>query len=189
VKNIILIGFMGTGKSAVGRRLAKEVSYRFVDTDRLIEEKTGKKIADIFLDEGEGRFRELEAEIVREVMKGERLVVSTGGGTVLNQKSLDLLCQHGTAVWLTARPEVILQRTQRRVGKRPLLTASVSGEGDNPLLTIAHLLGEREPYYRHAEFSVDTSDMSISGVVSKIKENIFGPDRNDHISQGTFPIK
>lgn len=164
----MLIGFMGTGKSAVGRRLSKEVSFRFVDTDRLVEEKAGKKISDIFAEEGETQFRKLESEAVLKVMREEQLVVSTGGGAVLNKDSLDLLCQGGIVVWLTARPEVILRRTQRRFGSRPLLKEK------NPLLKIEHLMREREPYYKRAAFSVDTSDISIEGVVSRIKGNIFG---------------
>ena len=163
---------MGTGKSAVGKRLAKEISCRFVDTDRLIEEKLGREVADIFAEEGEGRFREWEAEVVREVMREEALIVSTGGGAVLNKESLDLFCDHGTVVWLTARPEVILKRAQRRINERPLL------KGENPLLTIERLLKEREPYYKRAVFSVDTSDMSIDGVVLKIREAVFGVDHS-----------
>ncbi|MBI3358027.1 MAG: shikimate kinase [Nitrospirae bacterium] len=176
MKNIVLIGFMGTGKSAVGRRLAKEIFSRFVDTDRLIEEKTGKKVVDIFAEEGERRFRALEAEVIREVMKGERLVVSTGGGAVLNQDNLDLFYQNGTVVWLAARPEIILKRAQRRIGNRPLL------RGSNPLLTIEHLLEQRKPYYKRAAFSVDTSDISIDEVVSQIKEKIFGLEDNKSIA-------
>lgn len=163
---------MGTGKSVVGKRLAKDISFRFVDTDRLIEEKTGKKIADIFAEEGEKLFRELEAEAVRSVMSEGHLVVSTGGGAVMNQDNLNLFCQNGIVVWLTSRPEVILKRTQRRIGNRPLL------KGNDPLLKIKQLMGERESYYSQvalrATLSVDTSDMSVESVVSLIKENIFG---------------
>ncbi len=167
---------MGTGKSAVGRRLAKDISFRFVDTDRLIEEKSGKKIPDIFSEEGEGKFREREAEVVRDVMRAGELVVSTGGGAVLNKESLDLLCAHGVVVWLTARPGVVLNRVQRRFEQRPLL------QGSDPLSTIEHLMKEREPYYKRAAFSVDTSDMGIEGVVSKIKEKIFGLEDNQSIA-------
>lgn len=179
MKNIVLVGFMGTGKSVVGRRLAKEFSFRFVDTDTIIEEKAGKKVADIFAEEGEGRFRELEADVVLDIMRGEQLVVSTGGGAVLNQKSLDILCKNGIVVWLTARPGVILKRAQRRFEERPLLKGAVPSEGNNPLLTIERLMKEREPYYKRAAFSVDTSDTGVEGVVSKIKGVIFGDGFKD----------
>ncbi len=159
---------MGTGKSVVGKVLAKEISFRFVDIDRLIEEKAGKKIADIFAEEGEKLFRELEAETVRNVMSEGDLVISTGGGAVMNQDNLNLFCQNGIVVWLTSRPEVILKRTQRRIANRPLL------KGNDPLLKIKQLMGERESYYKRAAFSVDTSDMSIDRVVSLIKENVLG---------------
>ena len=167
---------MGTGKSAVGRRLAKDLAFQFVDTDRVIEEKIGKKIADIFAEDGEGRFRELESEAVRDVMCHNQMVVSTGGGAVLNRDNLDILCQNGIVVWLTSRPEVILKRAQRRISDRPLL------KGSNPLLKIRQLMGEREPYYNRAAFSVDTSDMSIDGVVAEIKEKVLGFENNKSIS-------
>ena len=159
---------MGTGKSVVGKILAKDISFRFVDTDRLIEEKVGRSVADIFAEDGEKLFRELEAEAVRSVMSQGQLVVSTGGGAVMNQNNLNLFCQNGIVVWLTSRPEVILKRTRRRIGNRPLL------KGDDPLLKIKQLMGERESYYNRAVLSVDTSDMSVDSVVSLIKENIFG---------------
>ncbi len=159
---------MGTGKSVVGKLLAKDISFRFVDTDRLVEEKAGKKIADIFAEQGEKLFRELEAEVVRSVMSEGGLVVSTGGGAVMNQDNLNLFCQNGIVVWLTSRPEVILKRTQRRIGNRPLL------KGNDPLLKIKQLMGERASYYNRAALSVDTSDISVDSVVSLIKENIFG---------------
>ncbi|MEK7286840.1 MAG: shikimate kinase [Nitrospirota bacterium] len=174
VRNVVLIGFMGTGKSAVGRRLAKAVSFRFVDTDQIIEKRVGKKIADLFLEEGEGRFREVEMEVVREVMSGQGVVVSTGGGAVIRQENRDLFSQNGTVVYLTARPDIILDRAGRRPQQRPLL------QGDDPMSTIKRLIDEREPFYRQtAQFSVDTSDLSIEVAVSKIKEMVFEPGRGE----------
>jgi shikimate kinase len=159
---------MGTGKSVVGRRLAKEVLFRFVDTDQVIEERAGKKISSIFLEDGEQRFREMETEVVREVMSGEGFVVSTGGGAVVNQENRNLFCRNGSVVWLTARPEIILSRAQRRPEQRPLL------KGGDPLSTIQRLMKERESFYQQMSlFSLDTSDLSLEQTVSKIREMVF----------------
>ncbi len=167
MRNVVLIGFMGTGKSVVGRRLARELSFRFIDTDRWIEEKTGKKISEIFSEEGgERRFRDLESEAVREIVRQEGLVISTGGGALLNRSNQALLSEKGLLVWLKARPDMILKRAQKRPGERPLLKVT------DPLGEIKRLLEEREPYYQSAVFSMDTSDRTISEVVSQIKERV-----------------
>jgi len=167
MRNIVLIGLMGTGKSVVGRRLAQNLHFNFVDTDLLIEEKVGKTISEIFMEDGgEGRFRAWEAEAVLEVVKRDRSVVSTGGGIVLNQANLDRLGQYGTMVWLKANPELILKRAQKRPGKRPLLVV------EDPLLSIKSLLKDREPFYQQAAFSVDTSDLGVEEVVSRVKKGV-----------------
>jgi len=167
MRNIVLIGLMGTGKSVIGRRLAQDLHFHFVDTDQLIEEKVGKTVADIFMEEGgEGRFRIWEAEAVLEVVKRDRSVISTGGGVVLNQANLDRLRQYGTMVWLKANPELILKRVQRKPGKRPLLWVK------DPLLSIKSLLKDREPFYQQAAFSVDTSDLGVEEVVSQVKKGV-----------------
>jgi shikimate kinase len=159
---------MGVGKSAIGRRLAQDLSFHFIDTDRYIEEKTGRMVADIFSEEGgENRFRELEVEAVGHVVKQERWVVSTGGGMILNPENRDRLKGWGTVVWLRAKPDVILQRANKKPGKRPLL------KGADPLSTIKRLLADREPYYSEmATFSVDTSNQDMDAVVLQIKKRM-----------------
>ena len=167
MRSIVLIGFMCTGKSVVGRRLARDLHFQFVDTDRVIEEKIGKTISEIFSEEGgEVRFRLLEAEVVREVVKRDRCVVSTGGGVALNQTNLDILSQYGTVVWLKASSNLILKRAQRKPGKRPLLL------GEDPLLSITSLLKDRAPFYQQAAFSVDTSDLGLEEVVLQVKKGV-----------------
>ncbi len=167
MKNIVLVGFMGSGKSVVGRRLAKEFSFEFIDTDQWIEEKSGKTISEIFSEEGgERRFRELESEVIFEVAQRERSVISTGGGAVISPSNRTTLCEKGILVWLKARPDLILKRAQKRPGERPLL------RGSDPLGEIKRLLEEREPYYRSATFSIDTSDRTVFQVVSQIKKRI-----------------
>ncbi len=166
MKNIVLIGFMGTGKSAVGKRLARALHFRFVDTDGLIEQKTGKTISDIFEQEGEGAFRALEEEVIREVTQQEQQVISTGGGAVLNRNNIDRLGQNGILVWLRASPETILRRAQRRPEKRPLLKVS------DPQREIERLLQERIPYYQQAVFSVETSNISVDEAADQVKKGI-----------------
>lgn len=165
-KNIVLLGFMGTGKSVVGRRLAESLGYRFVDTDRFIEERSGRSIAEIIRTEGEEQFRQLEALTVHEVAAMSRCVISTGGGVVLNPSNVAALGENGVFVALKARPETILKRVQRKKGKRPLL------EGPNPLERIKTLMKVREALYHIAPFSVDTSDTSVDEVVAQIRRQV-----------------
>ena len=162
MKNVVLLGFMGTGKSIVGRGLAVELQYRFVDTDRLIEERVGKRIPEIFSQDGEAYFRTLEAEVVAEIADWEAYVISTGGGVPLNPKNVKALDRTGIFVTLSTRPEVILKRVKRRAGERPLL------KGPDPLSAIRSLLSERKKYYNRSAITVDTSDIPIEESVKRI---------------------
>ena len=166
MKNIVLLGFMGTGKSAVGRALAKELKYRFVDTDQRVEEKSGKKIAELFTENGEAYFRELESQAVQEAAQQGACVISTGGGAILNPKNLEALRRNGFLVLLESDPEVILKRVQKRAGQRPLL------QGPDPLAEIKRLLEERAPYYRCADFTVNTSYLQVEEVTRAIKKKV-----------------
>lgn len=161
-KNIVLIGFMGTGKSAIGRRLAARLNREFVDTDEEIERITGKTISQIFAKYGERRFRSEEALMVKKVASRENLVVATGGGVVLNPENVRLLKESGILILLTADPEVIYRRVKRK-RNRPLL------EGSSDLLSrIKELLEERKEAYQVAEFTVDTGAHTIEESVEKI---------------------
>lgn len=166
MKNIVLLGFMGTGKSAVGRRLATAFRYQFIDTDQVIEEKTHKRIAEIFSEQGEEAFRRMESEVVISLAERTGCVISTGGGIVLDSKNLDSLQKNGILVLLRCRPEVIFKRVQKRAGQRPLLQKA------DPLSEIKRLLAEREPFYRRAEIVLDTSDMNLDNVVQQIKRKV-----------------
>ncbi|MFQ5587867.1 MAG: shikimate kinase [Nitrospiria bacterium] len=166
MKNIVLLGFMGTGKSIIGRRLAVELRYRFVDTDHLIEKMAQKRVPKIFAEDGEAHFRKLESQVVDDVSDWEGYVISTGGGVPLNPGNMTALRKNGIVVALTARPKVILKRVQRRAGERPLL------QGPDPLGNITRLLSEREKYYAGSEIQVDTSDMQIAESVHCIMDRI-----------------
>ncbi|TET29574.1 shikimate kinase [Candidatus Aerophobetes bacterium] len=161
--NIILTGFMGTGKSAVGRKLAKRLDMEYLDTDELIEEREGSKIYHIFEEKGECYFRKVESAMVREVSRLDRYVISTGGGVVLKDENIKALRRNGFIICLTANPEVILKRTEK-TGDRPLLNEPDPGK------RIKELLRMRQAYYEKVDFSVDTSDLGMEEVIRKIEE-------------------
>ena len=164
------MGFMGTGKSEVGRRLAQRLGRAFVDTDHVIEERAGKRVAAIFTDDGEAAFRALERDAVTEAAARGGAVVSVGGGAVLDPSNVATLRAAGVLVHLTARPEVILGR----IGdprSRPLL-------GGDPRGAIARLLAERGPAYAAAaDLTIDTSNRSADEVVEDIQQALGRSER------------
>jgi len=169
--SIALIGFMGTGKTAVGKALAEKLGKEFFELDPLIEKKAGKTIPAIFKEDGEIAFREFEIEAIKEVSKERNAVIACGGGVVLNKINIDRLKREAVIVYLTASPRVILKRTSRDAEERPLLTVA------NPALTIKELLRFRRPFYeRAADTTVNTSRLDIDSVVTqiiaKIKERV-----------------
>ena len=171
-RNIVLIGFMGTGKTEVGMRMAKQLGYRFVDTDRWIEERTGRSIPEIFGTDGELFFRDLESGVVAEAAALTGAVISTGGGVVNRPENLRRLKTGGFVVCLQAEPEVILQRVSRET-HRPLLRVA------DPLREIRRLLDERKAGYLQADMTVDTSRSDVDRVV----EAILGAYRR-HLQEG-----
>lgn len=165
--NVALIGFMGTGKTAVGKVLAEKLGRKFVELDSLIEQKAGKSIPDIFQQDGETAFRELEIEVTKEVSRGESLVVACGGGIVLNKINIDRLRQQSRIVYLTASLGVILKRVSGEAGERPLLKAA------NRALNTRELLDFRKPFYeRAADITIDTSKLDIDSVAEQIIEKL-----------------
>ena len=153
-ENIILTGFMGSGKSAVGRRVAGRLRFQFVDTDQLIVERAGMPISEIFAQYGEEHFRDLETAALKSLDARRQCVIATGGGVVVKERNRALLAGLGFTVWLTASEEVIFERVSR-TDKRPLLQT-----GD-PRATIRGMLAARRPVYESAaQFTLDTSTFS-----------------------------
>ena len=153
--NIVLIGFMGTGKSAVGRVLARRTGWRHLDTDLEIERAAGKPIPQIFAEDGEAAFREQEAAFLASLGHSDNLILSTGGGTPLRAENAALLKQLGTVVWLRVAPSAILARVAHSLHERPLLAAHSA----DPLRRIESLLAVREPQYAAlADIVLETSD-------------------------------
>lgn len=156
MKNIVLVGFMGTGKTSTGKVLAQRLGKAFIDMDSRIEEEQGTTIPEIFETKGEAHFRQLEKELVKRISQRANAVVSTGGGTIKDPENVELLKKSGLIVCLTASPEVILERTERK-GERPVLDGA--DEGDR-LAAVKKLLAEREQFYRQADYFIDTGELS-----------------------------
>lgn len=161
-KNIVLTGFMGTGKTATGKRLASRLNMNFIDTDREIEAVTGLKIPEIFRKYGEKRFRSEEQLIVKRIANFCNCVIATGGGVVLNPDNVKLLRKNGIIVLLESRPEIIARRV-RHHNVRPLL-----GKKEDLIPRIEMLLKERAPFYEDYDYKLDTSDLDLDVVVSRI---------------------
>ena len=161
--NIALVGFMGAGKTEVGRLLAEKLGKDFLEVDELIEQRAGKSVPEIFQQDGEIAFRELEIEATREAAEKRDAVIACGGGAVLNQINIDRLREHGVIIYLAASPEVILNRTSSDTGERPLLVA------EDKASRVKKLLNLRQPFYeRAADITVNTSELDVTGVVGKI---------------------
>ena len=156
--NLYLVGFMGVGKSAIGRKVAKELGFKFIDSDHEIETKVGKKIPQIFESEGEARFRQYEREFIESGHPETNCVISTGGGLVVQPGMKDLLKEKGVVICLFASVESILERTSRN-SNRPLLQV------ENPEERIRSLLAEREPIYMDAGACISTDGRTIPEVV------------------------
>ncbi|MDS1030057.1 shikimate kinase [Bacillota bacterium LX-D] len=159
--NIILIGFMGTGKSSVGRKLARKLNKEFIDTDQEIEQLIGLNITQIFKKYGEVRFRSEEKLMIEKIASKRNCVISTGGGTVLDPDNVAILKNNGILICLTASPATVLSRVGKN-NNRPML------KNKSSLELISSLIDERKPYYKCADFSVDTSDLDIDEIVEKI---------------------
>jgi shikimate kinase len=161
-ENIVLVGFMGSGKSSIGRLLAKRLGFQFLDTDHLIIERAGMPISEIFAQRGEPAFREMETSVLRSIMHLRRCVIATGGGAVIRDENRELLHQLGLVVGLTAAEDVIFDRV-RRNSKRPLL------QTEDPKGTLCQLLGERRPLYEEAaHWTLDTTSLTHDRAVSEI---------------------
>jgi len=166
VAQIILTGFMGTGKTEVGRRLARTLGRTFVDTDRLVEMKAGRRVAEIFATQGEAAFRALEREAVTEACAIPDAVVATGGGALLDRDNRRRLAAAGPIVCLTASPEEILRRIPD-ASSRPLL-ASAKTKSER-LERIQSLLAARESAYASATHAIDTTGLTVDQVVDRVR--------------------
>lgn len=173
IVNIVLVGFMGTGKTAVGTRLAEMLRMELIDTDDVIEADSGMIISNIFSEMGEKHFRDLESRAVEKVCKLNNHIISTGGGVVIREKNIQNLKTTGMLFCLDATPEVIFQRTSQET-HRPLLQVA------DPIGRIREMLETRKPFYDKADHKIDTSQLTVEQVSDKIAE-LFGRKVNGSI--------
>ena len=160
---VVLVGFMGSGKTSVGRKLARKVRADFVDVDERIERAAGKAIRDIFAAEGEPAFRERERAALREALSVPGRVVATGGGAFLDEGNRALLSAYAPVVYLEARAETLLARLPADSG-RPLL------RGDDRARVVRDLLARRLPGYRKADHTVVTDGLTVREVADRVVE-------------------
>lgn len=166
--NIILIGFSTTGKTGVGKKVAQLLKWDYLDTDWEIETLAGKPIPQIFAQDGEEVFRELERQVLLAACQKERVVIATGGGAVLDPANRELMRHRGLVLWLDAQPQTIYQRLLRDADNpvvpviRPLLAVP------DPLKRIYELKAYREPFYSFAHFVIPTDELSLEEVCQEV---------------------
>ena len=159
--NVVFVGFMGTGKSSAGRMLARKLKKTLWDVDQLIENKEKRTIRQIFETEGEAYFRRVEKEAIQTIAREDNVVITTGGGAVLDSENLRVLSEKGWIVALHASPETIFKRVKNSK-KRPLLL------GSDRMAEIRRLLEIRRPLYAKADFSIDTDGKNTAQVIQMI---------------------
>lgn len=165
-RKIFLIGFMGSGKSTTGRKLAARLRWSFVDLDDRIEERAGMKIPEIFSEKGEAWFREMESSVLQDLAHNTDLVVSTGGGAPCHDDNMDFMLRSGLTVYLKLTPEQLKNRLKNSKTERPLLKNI-----NEPDFTdyISRKLREREKWYSRAAITIDGFETDISSLISLVR--------------------
>jgi shikimate kinase len=163
--NIFLVGFMGTGKTAVAKEVAGLSELHYIEMDELIEKRESRSISDIFKSDGEAYFRNVEKEILREITLQDNQVVSCGGGVVIDIENINLMKEAGLLICLEAEPAVIFQRIKDE-GHRPLLNVN------NPQQKIEELLIQRKPFYEKADFTINTTNLNINQVAHEVLKHL-----------------
>jgi len=172
-RSIVLIGLMGAGKSAIGRRLAKRLGLSFVDADKEIEAAAGKSINEIFADHGEDYFRDGERRVIARLLSNGPIVLATGGGAYMNAETRAEVAEKGVSIWLKADLDVLMERVSRR-DTRPLLRA-----GD-PREIMQRLIDERYPVYAGADITIESRNEPHEIVVEQIVDAIDAHVPRDH---------
>lgn len=159
-RTLVLVGLMGSGKTSVGRKLARKLGMVFVDADEEVEKAAGCSVEDIFRLYGEAAFRDGEERVVARLLEGPPIVLATGGGAFMNPRTRERIKAAGTSIWLRADLDLLVHRTRR--GGRPLLA-----NGD-PRVTLERLMAERYPTYAEADIVVDTRDEETDATIKRI---------------------
>ncbi len=164
-KSIVMVGLMGCGKSAVGRRLAARLGLPFVDADEEIEKAAGQSIEDIFAEHGEPYFREGERKVLARLMRSGPQVLATGGGAFMNPETRAAIAERGISVWLKADLALLVRRVAKR-NNRPLL------KGGDPHAVMQELMDVRYPIYAQADITVESRDVPHDVIVAEIIERL-----------------
>jgi shikimate kinase len=160
-RSIVLVGLMGAGKSAIGRRLATRLGCTFVDADREIEAAAGCSIPEIFERHGEAAFRDGEKRVIERLLGTPGQVVATGGGAFMNPETRAAIAAHGLSIWLRADLDTLVERTSRRQN-RPLL------QNGDPRAILGRLIEERHPVYAEADVTVQSGDLTPDEMVDRV---------------------
>ncbi len=155
---IFLVGFMGSGKTTIGKRLALQIGFDFVDTDHLVEQKFGKSVGQIFAESGETFFREAEHQVIQEVLQRDFVVIATGGGLPCYSDNMDTMLKYGKVVYLKTSPKTLAYRLSHSRTERPLIKNMLPDELNR---YIEHKLTEREPFYSRAPIVIHTEHFSM----------------------------
>jgi len=164
-RSVVLVGLMGCGKSAIGRRLAGRLALPFVDADEEIEKAAGKSIEDIFADHGEPYFREGERKVVARLLRAGPQVLATGGGAFMSEETRQAIAERGISIWLKAELPLLVRRVGKR-GNRPLLKV------DDPEVVLRDLMAKRYPVYATADITVESRDVPHEVIVAEIVDRL-----------------
>jgi shikimate kinase len=162
-RSVVLVGMMGAGKSTIGRRLALRLRLPFLDADTEIEAAAGMSIPDIFESHGEPHFRDGEARVIARLLDNGPSVLATGGGAFLREETRSRIHRQAVSIWLKADADIIMRRVKRRADRPLLRTADPAG-------TVERLIGEREPFYRHADLTIWSRDVPHEKIVDECIE-------------------
>jgi 3-dehydroquinate synthase len=188
VTNLVITGFSGTGKSLVAKEVARKLNWDFLDTDGEIVKQAGKPIAEIFRQEGEVRFRELEREVIQKACQRKKTVIAIGGGAIVDPQNYELLARTGLIVCLEAKPETIYERLFREAACSPKTEVRPLLAVDNPLERIRQLKASRQPYYAKADWTIHTDGLSISEVAKEV-ERAWRMLSRAHLHLGPLPSR
>jgi shikimate kinase/3-dehydroquinate synthase len=189
ITNLIITGFSGTGKSLVSEEVARRLNWDSLDTDDEIVKQTGKPIAEIFRQEGEGKFRELERDTIRKACQQKQTVIAIGGGAIIDPQNYELLAKTGVIVCLEAKPEIIYERLFREAACSPETEVRPLLATDNPLERIRQLKASRQPYYAKADWTIHTDGLSINEVAEEVIRAWRLLRRTDRCQQSAFSDK
>ncbi|HCD84697.1 shikimate kinase [Agrobacterium tumefaciens] len=171
-RNIVFVGLMGAGKSAIGRMVAQQLKVSFIDTDVEIERVSRMTISELFATYGEEEFRALETRVIKRLLRGGPKVISTGGGAFINDNTRRHITRGSISLWLKADLEVLWERVNKR-DHRPLLKT------ENPRATLAALMEKRYPIYAEADLTIESRDVRKEIIVTEVLAAIAGIEQKD----------